>query len=254
MTIITPESSRERRAQERQYYFPYHYIPRREGARIVYAAALDWAGDYLESLDLIGAVVQETGARRICDVGCGDGRLINELAVRFPDKEFAGVDYSERAIALAELFRTAANARFVAGDLSSMGPASYDLVSLVEVLEHIPPDETADFLRRAFDLVAPGGTLAITVPHANKPLQAKHYRHFTGALLRRVLTESLGPVSMDVRFIDPVPRGIAWLVGKLARNRYFTIEPLFQRQLRRRAKGGFVEERRAGRLLARVRR
>lgn len=94
--------------------------------------------------------------------------------------------------------------------------------------------------------------MIVTVPHANKPLQKKHYRHFTGATLQAAIQDAVGSLPVDVRFLDKRPSGFDWLVSKLARNRYFTIEPLFQRQLRRRARGGYVDEPSCGRLVAKV--
>jgi 2-polyprenyl-3-methyl-5-hydroxy-6-metoxy-1,4-benzoquinol methylase len=252
------DSAPEQLIQERQYYLPYHYIPRRAGDRIVYAARLDWAAEYLKSIELVAAAVTNTGAVQILDLGCGDGRLINELSGRFEDRRFVGVDYSQRAVAMAELYREHANAEFIAGTVDSapLHRSSYDLVTLIEVLEHIPIGETESFLRGAFSMVRPGGVLLVTVPHANKPLQRKHFQHFTGHGLGRLLSQvSAQPVeAVDLRFVDLQERGLAWLRAKLAMNRLFTIEPLFQSELRRRSMLTFVPEERCGRIVAQIRR
>src|SRR6478752_9492155 len=103
--------------QESEYRFPYHYIPAVAGRDIAYSVAMDWAADYLNGIELVRSTVQALGARRVCDVGCGDGRLINELSVACPAVEFNGIDVSVRALALANLFRTRDNARFRELDL-----------------------------------------------------------------------------------------------------------------------------------------
>jgi SAM-dependent methyltransferase len=51
-------------------------------------------------------------------------------------------------------------------------PSSYDAVTCISVLEHIPDDRAA--LQRMWSLLRPGGTLIITVPCA-----ARSYRLFT---------------------------------------------------------------------------
>ncbi len=258
MTREGRDSAPEQVVQERQYYLPYHYIPRRAGRRIVYAARLDWAAEYLKSIELVAAAVNSTGAVQVLDLGCGDGRLINELSGRFEHCRFVGVDYSPRAIAMAELYREHENAAFMAGTLesASLHRASYDLVTLIEVLEHIPIGETEEFVRDAFGMARPGGVLLVTVPHVNKPLQRKHFQHFTGDGLARLLSNATGQSqeTIHLRFVDRRERGLAWLRSRLAMNRFFTIEPLFQSELQRRSVLRFVPEERCGRIVAQIRR
>ena len=252
----SPTAHHEQVIQERQYYLPYHYIPRRGKGRIVYAARVDSAGEYLKLLDLVESVMRTSGAARMLDIGCGDGRLINELSGKFAERTFAGLDYSARAIALAQVYREHPNVEFLKGDLdhAALATSSYDLVTLIEVLEHIPPDDLESFVRRAFAMVASSGTLLVTVPHANKPVQRKHFQHFTGDALRALLVRASGGASVTLQFLDPRPRGLSWLRAKLAANRFFTIEPLFQAELRRRSALDYVDEPFCGRIVAIVRR
>lgn len=240
--------------QESEYRFPYHYIPTIVGREIAYSVAMDWAADYLNGIELVRTTVQRLAARRVCDVGCGDGRLINELSTSCPEVEFCGLDVSSRALALANLFRTRDNARFHQHDLRTT-PAvdllNQDLVTSIEVLEHIPPEHAQAFLQRAYALVRPGGTFLVTVPHANVPVHAKHYRHFTGVSLAESLRAALGDAPIvELSFMDRVERGLGLFAAKLARNRFFSIEPLFQWRLRRRLGVNFVPENVAARAIA----
>ena len=57
----------------------------------------------------------------------------------------------------------------------------YDVVTSVEVLEHIPPDKLNQFVHSIADLLNDNGYFILTVPHKNKQLNEKHYQHFTGA-------------------------------------------------------------------------
>jgi SAM-dependent methyltransferase len=242
--------------QESEYRFPYHYIPAVETRGIAYSVAMDWAADYLNGIELVRSTVQRLGARRVCDVGCGDGRLINELSASCPGVQFNGIDVSTRALALANLFRTRDNAHFRELDLRSTldeDLLEQDLVTAIEVLEHIPPEHAVAFLQRAYSLVRPGGTFLVTVPHANVPVHAKHFRHFTGQTLLTVLREALGgSATIELQFMDKVEVGLDLLAAKLARNRYFSIEPLFQWRLRRRLGVSFVDEAVAARAVATI--
>ncbi len=240
--------------QEREYWFPYHYIPAVRGDAVKYAVAMDWAADYLNSIELVREILRQTNAKRVCDVGCGDGRLINELAQHFPAAEFNGLDVSARAVALAQLYSGTSNATFRVLDLRSAAASDLpgqDLVTLIEVIEHLPPEDCASFIKSAFDLLKPGGTLLATVPHANVPVHAKHYRHFTGGLFRQTIQSAVGAeAKIDIRFMDCVERGFDWVLSRLARNRFFCIEPAFQWRLKRRLGVRFIEETAASRVVA----
>jgi ubiquinone/menaquinone biosynthesis C-methylase UbiE len=55
------------------------------------------------------------------DVGCGSGRIINKLALLFPNSHFTGMDLSEEAVGKARLEAIAAgirNTEFIVKDLS----------------------------------------------------------------------------------------------------------------------------------------
>lgn len=245
----------QRMLQEAQYGFPYHYIPRRLGRRIAYSAAVDWAAEYLNALELTHDAVRRWRPKSVADIGCGDGRIANELAREHSDLRVWGVDQDRRAVQLAELQRSVSNVSFHVATRPEEWPfhaAGCDLVLAIEVLEHIPPPELLEFVSALARCTTPGGHLLVTVPHANKRVQRKHYQHFTGTSLRKVLADatggSFGPA--DIRFVDPLPRGFEKLVGKIARNRLFTIEPLFQAVLRRRSRCTFVAESGAGRIVA----
>lgn len=249
-------ASAEQTRQELQYQYPYHWIPRRAGARIIYSQSVDWASEYLKSIEVVAGVVAELRPGLVADVGCGDGRIVNDVALLHPNTRWVGIDYSARAIALAQALCAAPNASFLSGSVGPTFrlPEPCDLVTLVEVLEHIPPAELAAFIRHAFALLRPGGTMLVTVPHVNRPVQRKHFQHFTGASLHAALMEAVAAETAEcsLQFIDEVPgfwqRGIA----RLARNRVFTIEPWFQCELHRRAVLTFVPETRCGRIVARI--
>jgi 2-polyprenyl-3-methyl-5-hydroxy-6-metoxy-1,4-benzoquinol methylase len=97
---------------------------------------------------------------KILDVGCGAGLMTDHLQ-RYGDA--IGLDFSAAAIDLAR--KMAPGAKFVAGSLESLGREErFDLITLFDVLEHIPKRERPDFLGNISERLADEGTLFISTP------------------------------------------------------------------------------------------
>ena len=92
------------------------------------------------------------GCRRALDVGCGEGMLARELAVRVP--QVVGIDKHEPSIALAREQGPAGRVEYVLGDFLEypFPAASFGLVSCVAALHHLDP---AAALTRMAGLLAP---------------------------------------------------------------------------------------------------
>jgi SAM-dependent methyltransferase len=71
------------------------------------------------------------GVASLLDVGCGDGRITHRFAERVP--RVVGVDASEAALAFVEV-----EARLGPVDRLDFPDRSFDLVSCLEVIEHLP--------------------------------------------------------------------------------------------------------------------
>jgi SAM-dependent methyltransferase len=95
---------------------------------------------------------------RILDAGCGSGRNMVDLARR---GSVTGVELSPTSAALA---RARGVGEVIEGSVVEMpfADASFDLAVCLDVIEHIPDDVGA--LRELRRVVAPGGTLVVTVP------------------------------------------------------------------------------------------
>lgn len=93
---------------------------------------------------------------RLLDVGCGDGRLFPALA-RFGAVE--GIEPDPNTRSAAPSTGTVHRVPF-ARPLAIRGP--YDVVTMLDVLEHLP--DTADALSLVREVLAPGGRVLITVP------------------------------------------------------------------------------------------
>lgn len=112
--------------------------------------------------------------RRVVEYGCGVGRVTPHLAKTFA--EVVGIDISSSHLDMArDAARDAGtgNARMVlarAPDFGMYGP--FDLWFSYIVLQHNPPPVIALVLRRALELLAPGGIAMFQVP-----TYATGYRH-----------------------------------------------------------------------------
>lgn len=210
------------RIQDAEYRFPYHYIVAFGDGHFSQTVSDTWGANYAAAAEYVLAQVETRKREAIVDIGCGDGRLARELALRCPFASIRGIDYSERAIGLARAMnQDLPGLDFVAADIARGDHTrKYDCATLVEVLEHIPPEQASGFLKGIGRLLEPGADLYVTVPHANKPLEPKHFRHFTVD----GLVAELGR-HFDVVRTMPFERAAwsRWLLARVMHNRLFAL-------------------------------
>ncbi len=126
----------------------------------------------------------------LLDLGCGTGFTLEAL-IGTHDAWGLEPDAGVRARA-----REAVRHRVLAGDtadLSALGGRTFDVVLLLDVLEHVKDDIGA--LRSAQAALAPGGNLVITVPAdpllwSDHDERNAHFRRYTAASLRALLAEA----------------------------------------------------------------
>ena len=120
------------------------------------------------------ATLRSSGAKRVVDLGCGEGRLLQEL---LNDKAFAevvGMDVSHRALEIAarrlrlEDLPTMQKERIrlIHGSLTYRDKrlAGYDAATVVEVIEHQDPPRLAALERVLFEFARPQ-TVVVTTPN-----------------------------------------------------------------------------------------
>jgi SAM-dependent methyltransferase len=139
---------------------------------------------------LIQRVVRPPDRARILEVGCGTGHNLAML------KEFGRVEASEldrcaRALANKRLPGKVKEAKLP--DLSMFERNGYDLIALLDVLEHVPDDLGS--LRAIHRRLKPGGGLLMTVP-ANPWMWSAHdaahhhFRRYTKKQLQELFLRS----------------------------------------------------------------
>jgi 2-polyprenyl-6-hydroxyphenyl methylase / 3-demethylubiquinone-9 3-methyltransferase len=107
--------------------------------------------------------------RRVLDVGCGGGILAESMAVR--GAQVLGIDLADKPLKVARLHALEAGVdaldyRAVAVEaLAAEMPASFDRVTCMEMLEHVP--EPASVVRACAALVKPGGRVFFSTLNRN---------------------------------------------------------------------------------------
>jgi SAM-dependent methyltransferase len=170
--------SKQQLVQEGQYTFPYHFIPHDVNGAWMVSTHLWWGYEYLAILDSITNLVIGHQPRRVLDFGCGDGRLISELCKKGVP-ELYGIDFSKRALLLSQVMVDHNDRVKLFANLEEIRDQRFDVAIAMEVIEHIPPDETRSIFRALHRALDKQGSLIVSVPTKNIPLHRKHYRHFT---------------------------------------------------------------------------
>jgi len=103
--------------------------------------------------------VRDLGGRRALDLGCGDGRLTQELAA----EQLVAADVSEVALERARALLPRAELRALApGDVLPYPDSDFDLVLCAETLEHV--QDVQWLLSEVRRVLEPRGRLAVTTP------------------------------------------------------------------------------------------
>jgi SAM-dependent methyltransferase len=127
-----------------------------------YRDALDatrrWYGGFLR---LVRRDLPAAG--RHLDVGCGHGAIVHLLSERGLDSH--GIDVSTYIVEEAQAYAPSLADRFAVGNIEhgSPFPGPFELVTCLEVLEHLP--EPARALENITSVLAPGGRLIATTPN-----------------------------------------------------------------------------------------
>lgn len=174
-------------------------------------------GLFKELAEYLVGYIPAAGSARVLEVGCGSGRILNQLANRLKGGSvlLTGIDFSPPQIEAAK-GRLGGRADFFACDLAGFAARSreddrFDLIFLHSVTQYFPGDEYfASFLDIAHSLLKFGGTLVLLdCPISwykdqmqRQPIGALHKAKLGLKRLlryeRKTMTESIGGVVIHV--------------------------------------------------------
>ena len=106
--------------------------------------------------------------KSVVDVGCGGGILAESMARK--GARVTGIDLSEKALKVADLhgMESGVQVRYekiAAEDLAAREPGQFDVVTCMEMLEHVP--DPASIVRACTAMVKPGGHVFFSTLNRN---------------------------------------------------------------------------------------
>ncbi|TEA74210.1 bifunctional 2-polyprenyl-6-hydroxyphenol methylase/3-demethylubiquinol 3-O-methyltransferase UbiG [Allopusillimonas ginsengisoli] len=115
-------------------------------------------------LDIAGPL----GGKTVLDVGCGGGILAESLAQS--GGEVTGIDLADKSLQVAKLHGLESGVKvsyeaISAEQLAARQPASFDVVTCMEMLEHVP--DPASIVQACATLVKPGGWVFFSTLNRN---------------------------------------------------------------------------------------
>lgn len=118
-------------------------------------------------LEWINAKVPLAG-KRVIDIGCGGGILAESMARKGAD--VTGIDLSDKALKVADLHSLESGAKvryklIAAEAMAEAEPGQYDVVTCMEMLEHVP--DPSAIVRACAALVKPGGHVFLSTLNRN---------------------------------------------------------------------------------------
>lgn len=144
-----------------------------------------------QRLGAVVAALRASGAKRVLDLGCGEGKLLRELLKDRQFEDILGLDVSIRTLEIAtrrlKLERLpeaqARRVKLIHGSLMYRDKRldGFDAASVVEVVEHLDPPRLRAFERVLFEFARPS-TVVLTTPNREfnvtwETLPAGSFRH-----------------------------------------------------------------------------
>ncbi|MEH2244048.1 3' terminal RNA ribose 2'-O-methyltransferase Hen1 [Nostoc sp.] len=127
-----------------------------------------------QRLDAVIAVLKQSNAKRVIDLGCGQGNLLKILIKDGFFEQITGVDVSYRALEVAQerldRLRLTRNqwerVQLIQGALTYQDKrfSSYDAATVIEVIEHLDLPRLGAFERVLFEFAQPK-TVVVTTPN-----------------------------------------------------------------------------------------
>jgi predicted TPR repeat methyltransferase len=170
---------------------------------------------------LFGALLPSDKSARILDVGCGYGRFVWYLRNLGFAQAF-GIDISQEQVDAAESLGLANTVtRADAHDYLAGHPAEFDLITALDLLEHLSKDEIITFLCLARESLRSGGRIMLQTTNAVGPFAGNyfygdftHQTAFSARSIRQIL-RATGFDLVRVMEVEPVAHGPASAVRRV---------------------------------------
>jgi len=144
-----------------------------------------------QRLQSVLAVIKTSGAQRVLDLGCGEGKLLRLLLAEKQFDQIVGMDVSWRSLEIAQERlrldqlpeRQRRRIELIQGSLTYRDSriSDFDAAAIVEVIEHLDAPRLATFERIVFEFARPR-CVVLTTPNAEynavfATLPAGEFRH-----------------------------------------------------------------------------
>ncbi len=144
-----------------------------------------------QRMDWVVGTLKARGAKRVVDMGCGEGKLITMLSKDIEFEQITGCDVSVRALEIArerlnfdrlpEFQQQRITLLQSALTYRDKRLAGFDAATVIEVIEHLEPERLEAFSRVIFEYAKPSAVI-LTTPNAEynvlfENLPAAKFRH-----------------------------------------------------------------------------
>lgn len=157
--------------------------------------------DHLDLLiaESVNILVKEKSLKKILDVGCGTGKLVEFLNKQ--GLQASGCDESKEAVRLGRKTNTPKLIKKASATKLPYKTGSFDLVTSISVIEHLSKKQARTFLLETSRVLKPHGFVFLITPNYSSPFRLflgkkwfaykdpTHINFFTPKSIKRLLTD-----------------------------------------------------------------
>lgn len=178
------------------------YSSEMEMSSYMYGVAISqflWPNHYAMFHFFMDTISRISNVEKYLEIGPGHGLFLVEAMRQFSNARFSAVDISPVSLRISkeivDHFTGGKRCEFQISDVQNWNSASYDFISICEVLEHL--DQTMPLLKRLHAMLAPGGHMFITTC-ANCPAIDHTYLYKSVHHVRRELSDAGFMILADI--------------------------------------------------------
>lgn len=137
----------------------------------------------------------------LLDVGCNAGVWLRDCARHHPSARLAGVEINAAALEQARQAVPSADLHHTGAERLPFPDQSFQYVTCMEVLEHLPGELRPAAFREIWRVLQPGGRFILTVPHAGwfAWLDSNNMRHRLPGLYRWTVGRGMRDANYDAK-------------------------------------------------------